>query len=136
MLFVSSSSSSESLFPSSIGPHSLQSVTSESGMSSPYVGGGSLCDTQQLLWLSYLTVYQKQWVKSNSTGKNELLWYTKYPCSSPSGMYVANLRYFLGTLCSPLQFNGIPALKTFSALDATVRFDLMSRYNRSWLDST
>ena len=132
----SSSSSSESSSPLSIGPHSLRSVTSESGISSPYADGGSLCDTQQLLWLSYLTIYQKQWVKSNSTGKNELLWYTKYPCSSPLGVYVASLRYFLGTLRSPLQFNGIPALKTFSALDATMRFDLMSRYNRSWLDPT
>ena len=51
-------------------------------------------------------------------------------------MYVADLRYFLGTLCSPLRFNGIPALKTFSALDATVRFYLMSRNNGSWLGST
>ena len=60
----------------------------------------------------------------------------KYPCSSPSGVYVASLRYFLGTLRSPLWFNGIPALKTFSALDAVLRFDLMSQNNGSWLGST
>ena len=81
-------------------------------------------------------MYQKQWVKSNSTGVNAPLWYMKYPCSSPSGVYVATLRYLLGTLRSPLRISGIPALKTFSALDATVRFDLMSRYNGPWLDST
>ena len=74
MLFVSSSSSSSSelSLPSSTGPHSLQLVTSKSRMSRPYSDGGSLWDTQQLLWLLYLTVYQKQWVKSNSTGKNKL----------------------------------------------------------------
>ena len=60
----------------------------------------------------------------------------KYPCSSPSGVYCAVLRYFLGTFRSQLRFNGIPALNTFSALGAVGRFDLMSRYNRSWLDST
>ena len=60
---------------------------------------------------------------------NEPLWYTKYPCSSPSDVYIADLRYFLGTLHSPLQFNGIPVLKTSSALDAVRRFDLMSRNN-------
>ena len=137
MLFMSSSSSSSELsLPSSIGPHSLRSVTSESGISRPYSGLGSSRDTQQLLWLSYLTIFQKQWVKSNSTGRNESLWYTKYPCSSPSGIYIAALRYFSGTLCSPLWFNSIPVLKTFSALDAVVRFDLMSRYNGSWLDPT
>ena len=135
LLATSSSSLSELSFPSSMGPHSLRSVTSESGISRPYSGGGSLWDAQQLLWLSYLTVYQKQWVKSNSTGMNESLWYTKYPCLSPSGVNNAALRYFFGTLHSPLQSNGIPVLKTFSALDATVRFNLMSRYNGSWLDS-
>ena len=71
---------------------------SRSWQSRPYSVGGSLWDVQQLLWLSYLTVYQKQWVKSNSTGINEPCWYTKYPCSSPSGVNSAALRYFLGTL--------------------------------------
>ena len=122
----SSSSLSESLLPLLMGPHSLRSVTSESGIFRQYSGGGSLWDTQQLLWLSYLTVYQKQWVKSNSTGMNEMLWYTKYPYLSPSGVYIAVLRYFLGTLRSPLRFNGISALNTVSALDAVLRFDLMS----------
>ena len=108
VLLVSSSSSSELSSLSSMGPHSLRSVTSEPGISRPYSGRGSLWDAQQLLWLSYLTVYQKQWVKSNSTGMNEPWWYTKYPCLSPSGVNNAALRYFLGTLHSPLQFNGIP----------------------------
>ena len=105
-------------------------------MSRLYSGLGSLWDTQQLFWLSYLTIYQKQCVKSNLTAIKEPLWYTKYPCSSPSGVNSAVLRYFLGTLRSPLQFNGSSALKTFSALDAISMFDLMSRNNGSWLDST
>ena len=50
----------------------------------------------------------------------------EYPCSLPSDVYIAVLRYFLGTLCSPLQFSGSPVLKTFSALDAVGRFDLIS----------
>ena len=39
---LASSSSSELSLPLSRGPHSLQSVTSESGMSRPYSGLGSL----------------------------------------------------------------------------------------------
>ena len=101
-----------------------------------YVRPWHLWDIQQLCWLSYLTIYQKQCVKSNSTGINEPWWYTKYPCSSPSGVYSAALRYFLGTLRSPLRFRGIPVLKTVSALDTVGRFNLMSRYNGLWLDST
>ena len=56
----SSSSSSEVSFLSSMGPHSLQSTTSESGMSRPYDEEGSLWDSQQLFWSLYLTMYQKQ----------------------------------------------------------------------------
>ena len=68
MLLLSSMSLwSESLLL--IGPHSLQSVTSESGMLRLYSLGGSLCDSQQLFWLLYLTKNQKQCVKSNSIGK-------------------------------------------------------------------
>ena len=132
----SSPSLSELSLPSLMGPHSLRSVTSESGISRLYSSGGSLWDAQQLLWLLYLMMYQKQWVKSNSTGINELLWYTKYPCLSPSGVYIAALRYFLGMLRSLLQFNGIPVLKTSSALDTIRRFNLMSQNNGSWLGST
>ena len=42
------SSSSELYFPSSMGPHSLRSVTSESGISTPTSGLGILWVTQQL----------------------------------------------------------------------------------------
>ena len=44
----------------SIGPYLLQSVTLESKISRPYSDLGSLWDTQQLCWLLYLTMYQKQ----------------------------------------------------------------------------
>ena len=119
-----------------IGPHSLQSVTSESGMLRLYSSGGSLCDSQQLFWLLYLTMNQKQFMKSNSTGKYVPLFYTKYPVSSPTFSKDVALTNFLGTLRSPLQLRGIPPLKTFSALDTVRRFDLMSQDNGLWLEST
>ena len=86
--------------------------------------------------VSLLVIKVTLWEKQCQYTVNEPLWYTKYPCSSPSGVNSAVLRYFLGTLCSPLRFNGIPPLKTFSALNAVGRFDLMSRNNGSWLDLT
>ena len=119
-----------------MGPHLLQSVTSELGMSRLYSSVGSLEDSQQLFWLLYLTMYQKQCVKSNSTGKYKPLQYMKYPVLSPTVLYDAALRHFFGMLRFPLRLSGCPSLNTFSALDAVMRFDLMSRGNSLWLDST
>ena len=110
----------------SMGPHSLQSVTSESEMLSSYSSVGSLLDSQQLFCMLYLTRYQKQLAKSNSTGKYMPLKCTKYPVSPPTVVYVAALRYLFGIFQSPLQLRGKPFLNTFSALDTTSRFNLMS----------
>ena len=60
----------------------------------------------------------------------------KYPVLSPSVSKDVALMNFLGTLHSPLQLSGMPALKTFSALDAVGRFDLMSGDDGSWLGLT
>ena len=118
-----------------IGPHLHWSVTSLSGMLRLYSSVGSLLDSQQLFCLLYLTRYQKQLVNSNSMGKYMPLNWTKYPVPSPTVAYVAALRYFLGMFLSPLQLIGMFFLKPLSALDATVRFNLMSQDNGSWLDS-
>ena len=120
----------------SIGLHLFQLVTLWSGMSRLYSSVGSLYDVQQLLWLWNLTINQKHCVKSNSMGVHEPLQYIKYPISSPLVTYNAALRYFLGTLHSPLLLSGNPSLNTFSALDTVGMFDLMSQDNGSWLDLT
>ena len=119
-----------------VGPHSLWPVTLESSMSRLYSLVGSLWDAQQLLWLLYLTMYQKQCVKSNYMGIHWPLWYTKYPVLSPSVTYNMALRYFLKTLHSLRLLSGKPALNTASALDAIMRFNLVSWDNGLWLDLT
>ena len=122
---------SESSLPSSMGPHSLRSVTSESKISRPYSGLGSLWVNQQLCWSLYLTIYQKQCVKSNSTGMNNLLWYTKYPCSSPAGVYTAALRYFLGmfvTFWTHLFLSYLPIFPFIICLSPSIPYQLPLRH--------
>ena len=89
---------------------------------------------KQLFWLLYLTMNQKQCVKSNSTWKYVPLWYAKYPVLSPTFSKDVALTNFWGTLHSPLWLRGKAALKTFSALDTIGWFNLTSQDNSSWLD--